>query len=393
MLLCHQSEQGVIVHDAHSRNQMAHMLAYFAGRLSVLLIVAASLGATAVPSYGSTPVTDYNCPNDNSNNGHYVPANHYWEQEFTSQGTSITGGFLLLGANIGDHDHTAMIGIYTGTNRSGVLEEIEQQVVGYSGVNFTFPTPIAVSPGQQLHIAATGVGDFTAYDEFTNGVDGCFIGRIDGYAASSAEQPTPSTEQPPPPTEQPAPPSQGTESNISPAVSRFSRSGAVTWADNHVNSRTRFKDDCTDFVSMAWTHGGGLRQQGWWYFHEIIPTIPVVHYNVRNFAYDPAWAAAQNFAEAMTAHGWVTRTNITDLSVKTVPGAQPGDVILWHDREGAKTFWSHTALIAGNAAHGLTLIDQHTNARYHTTWNQVWRNASANEKRDLRAQLLHVRTG
>lgn len=157
----------------------------------VLLTLLAFVSITA-PSYGLTPVSDYNCPNDNSNNGHYVPANHYWEQEFTSQGTSITGGSLLLGANVGDHDHTARIGIYTGANRSGALEEIEQQVVGYGGVNFTFPTPIAVSPGQQLHIAATGVGDFTAYDELQNGVDGCFIGRIDGYSSSSTEQPTPS---------------------------------------------------------------------------------------------------------------------------------------------------------------------------------------------------------
>jgi hypothetical protein len=163
-------------------------------------LVSSALAATTGASYGLTPVTDYNCPNDNTNNGHYVPANYYWEQEFTSQGTSITGGYLLLGANIGDHDHTARIGIYTGANRSGALEEIEQEVVGYGGVNFTFPTPIAVSPGQQLHIAATGVGDFTAYDELSNGVDGCFIGRIDGYLSSSTEQP------PPPPTPTPPPP-------------------------------------------------------------------------------------------------------------------------------------------------------------------------------------------
>jgi hypothetical protein len=93
----------------------------------------------------------------------------------------------------------------------------------------------------------------------------------------------------------------------------------------------------------------------------------------------------------MTEHGWVTRTNITDLSVKTVPGAQPGDVILWHDHSGSKTFWSHTALVAGNAAHGLTLIDQHSDPRYHTTWNEVWRKDSRSERRVLRAQLLHVR--
>jgi Putative amidase domain len=360
-------------------------------RRAALLLVAAialvALVSTAPPSFGQTPVTHYDCPNDNTNNGHYVPANYYWEQEFTSQGTSITGGFLLLGANVGDHDHTARIGIYTGSNRAGALEQIEQEVVGYGGVNFTFPTPIAVSPGEHLHIAATGVGDFTAYDEFSGGVDGCFIGSIDGYASSAGEVAPASAEPGAPPAQAPSPQGPG-PSTVNSAVAHFSRSGAVAWADHHVTSRPRFTaDDCTDFVSMAWTHGGGLGQQGWWYLNEGNP------FNKLNVTYSNTWAAAEDFAVEMAAHGWVTRTNISDLSVKTIPGAQPGDVLLWHDHNGSATFWSHTALVAGNATHGLTLIDQHSDPRYHTTWNQVWRNASPTQRHILRAQLLHVRTG
>jgi hypothetical protein len=145
-------------------------------------------------------VTHYSCPSDNSNNGHYVPANHYWEQDFTVHGTGITGGYLLLGANQGDHDHTAHIGIYTGSNRGGALAEVQVQVVGYEGVSFSFPSPIAVSPGQHLYIAATGVGDFTAYDQANvNGAEGCFIGRVDGYAPATPEQaPTPPANEAPP---------------------------------------------------------------------------------------------------------------------------------------------------------------------------------------------------
>lgn len=354
--------------------------------LTTLALVA--LGSTAGASYGSTPVTDYNCPNDNSNNGHYVPANYYWEQEFTAQGSTITGGSLLLGATVGDHDHTARIGIYTGTDRSGALEVIEQEVIGYGGVSFTFPTPIAVSPGEHLHVAATGVGDFTAYDELPNGVDGCFIGRLEGYSSSSTEQSAPSPEQPPSLPAQPATPPPSIEStNFNPAIAQFSRKGTVAWADNHVNSSYRFGDDCTDFVSMAWTHGGGLLQQSWWYLNEAIP------FNLHkvNVTYSNTWAAAENFANIMTAQHWITRTNITDLSAKTVPGAEPGDVILWHEGKGAKTFWSHVVLVAGNATHGLTLIDQHSPSKYHTTWDEVWRKASASERHVLRAQLLHVR--
>jgi hypothetical protein len=343
-------------------------------------------------SYGLTPVTDYNCPNDNTNNGHYVPANHYWEQEFTSQGTSITGGYLLLGANVGDHDHTARIGIYTGTGRSGSLEEIEQQVVGYGGVSFTFPTPISVSPGEQLHIAATGVGDFTAYDELTNGVDGCFIGRIDGYASAAGESPSPHGESPAPPQETLPPPSEAPHTpppqpRGNPAVAHFSRNGAVAWADAHVNSEQYFSDDCTDFVSQAWNHGGGLGQQRPWWFFEPKP----LHLHLRGVTYSQGWAAAESFANEMAAHHWVRRTNITNLSVKTIPGAEPGDVILWHE-PSQKTYWSHVALIVGNAARGLTLIDQRTPAKYRTTWNEKWRKASPTVRAALRVQLLHVET-
>jgi hypothetical protein len=364
-----------------------------AATIAVALIALLSLGlANATRSYGSTPVIDYSCANDNSNNGHYVPANRYWEQQFPAQGTTITGGYLLLGANIGDHDHTARIGIYTGADRSGALEEIEVEVAGYSGVSFSFPTPISVSPGQELHIAATGVGDFTAYDELAGEVDGCFIGRVEGYSGSSPEVP-PSTEPPALPNELPSAPLPEApqpphEPSGNPAVAHFSRKGAVAWADNHVNSKYRFGNDCTDFVSMAWTRGGGLGQQGWWYFDEAYPFKPRL-----NVTYSNTWAAAENFANEMMKRGWITRTAIRDLSVKTIPGAQPGDVILWHDEEGSSTFWSHVALVAGNAAHGLTLIDQHSESRYHTTWNKVWREAKTQKKHILRAQLLHVQTG
>jgi uncharacterized protein YraI len=155
----------------------------------------------APQALAATPVTHYNCPNGPAL-GHYVPANRYWEQNFTAQGTSITGGWLLLGANTGDHDHTAKIGIYTGSNRSGPLAETYKQVSGYDGEDFAFPAPIPVTPGQQLYVAVTGVGDFTAYDQVVNGIDGCFIGRIDGFAGSSVVPPPP----PPPPAAPPPPP-------------------------------------------------------------------------------------------------------------------------------------------------------------------------------------------
>jgi hypothetical protein len=384
------SDSGVIVRHAHRSNRIAHTPACFAGQFLVLLILIVSFGAASTPSYGATPVTDYNCPNDNSNNGHYVPANRYWEEEFTAQGSAITGGYLLLGATIGDHDHTARIGIYTGADRSGALEEIYPEVVGFGGVSFTFPMPIAVSPGEHLHIAATGVGDFVAYDEVTNGADGCLIGRLEGYASTVSESPSTHGEPPAPPQETQPPPSEGPQtppSRGNPAVAHFSRRNAVAWANEHVGDHEFFSEDCTDFVSKDWTHGGGLSQQSWWYLDEWVPRKS----DILGFTYSNTWAAAENFANEMAARQWVRRSSITNMGAKIIPGAEPGDVVLWHDHDGSKTFWSHVALVMG-VVRGATVIDQHTPRYVHHPWNQRWLSASPADKRILHAQLLHLET-
>jgi len=121
-------------------------------------------------------VVHYDCPNDNSNIGKYVPAGRYWENSFTALGTRVTGGWVLIGANTDGGDHRARVGIYAGSGRAGPLAEATVAVTGYDGEAFSFPSPVRVSPGQRLYLAASGVGDFTAYDNRS----GCFIGRVDG---------------------------------------------------------------------------------------------------------------------------------------------------------------------------------------------------------------------
>jgi surface antigen len=136
------------------------------------------------PEAPPTPVTHYNCPYTEGALGHYVPAGTHWGNNFTAQGSTITGGHLLLGANEDGGNHQASIGIFTGgpNTLSGELGSVTVTVSGYSGVNFTFPSPIHVTPGQALWLVASGVGNFTAYDQNNGGVDGCFIGSLNGNA-------------------------------------------------------------------------------------------------------------------------------------------------------------------------------------------------------------------
>jgi hypothetical protein len=128
------------------------------------------------PPAGPSPVVHYDCANDNSNIGKYVPAGHYWQNPFTSTGHLITGGFVLIGANTDGIDHRARVGIYSGSGIGTPLATTVVNVTGYDGESFTLSPPLAVQPGQQLYLSVVGIGNFTAYDNRS----GCFIGRVDG---------------------------------------------------------------------------------------------------------------------------------------------------------------------------------------------------------------------
>lgn len=127
------------------------------------------------------PVTDYSCPAGSGQNGHYVPSGDYWGNPFTASGGTITGGYLLIGADEDGNDHNALIGIYSNGETGGPLAETVVGVHGYGGAHFTFPQPVNVTPGQQLWITVFGDGgNFTAYD--TNDGDQCFVGDLEGYS-------------------------------------------------------------------------------------------------------------------------------------------------------------------------------------------------------------------
>jgi hypothetical protein len=129
---------------------------------------------SAPPPSGATPVTHYDCANDNSNIGKYIKPGTYWQNGFMAQGSRITGGWVAIGANTDGGDHRAQVGIYSA---GGVaLSTVVLPVTGYDGESFTLPSPLAVSVGQSLYLRVTGIGDFTAYDNRS----GCFIGHVEG---------------------------------------------------------------------------------------------------------------------------------------------------------------------------------------------------------------------
>jgi cell wall-associated NlpC family hydrolase len=141
----------------------------------------------------------------------------------------------------------------------------------------------------------------------------------------------------------------------------FSRNGAVSDADNHVNLARDFPyspiagTDCTNFVSQAWHFGGGLAQTSSWF---------VVSEGWARY-FSPPWAAARNFAEYQVNRRKIA-TYRKDNPAKAYNTALPGDAILydWGTGEG----WSHLAIEVGWDGAG-DFIDQHTKDRFHSPWN------------------------
>lgn len=130
------------------------------------------------------PVVHYDCADSDSEVGHFIGPNTFWNDgPFPAAGRTITGGWVLIGAHEDGRDHRGLVQIWTGPMRTGqLLGQTEVHARGYDGEEFTFPQPIQVTPGQQLYLAVVSTGSannegFTAYD---SAGEGCFVGRVVG---------------------------------------------------------------------------------------------------------------------------------------------------------------------------------------------------------------------
>jgi len=122
-------------------------------------------------------VVHYDCPNDNSNIGKYISPGRYWQMPFQTQGRTITGGWILIGANNDGGDHRARVGIYRGQGLGTPLGTAIVPVSGYDGEPFGLGS-VNVNPGETLYLTVVGIGDFTVYENRS----GCVIGQVNGYS-------------------------------------------------------------------------------------------------------------------------------------------------------------------------------------------------------------------
>jgi hypothetical protein len=133
--------------------------------------------SSSAPSPPAAPVVHYDCANDNSDIGRYISPSRYWQMPFQARGRTVTGGWVLIGANNDGGDHRAQVGIYRGQGLGSPLATAVVRVSGYDGEAFGLGS-VTVNPGETLYLTVVGVGDFTVYENRS----GCVIGRVNGYS-------------------------------------------------------------------------------------------------------------------------------------------------------------------------------------------------------------------
>lgn len=158
----------------------------------------------------------------------------------------------------------------------------------------------------------------------------------------------------------------------------LSREGTKAFADQWWNGTLGHpferigQTDCTNFVSSAWFHGGGVDMRANWFIRHNGSMLPsVVLRGHRDWA--APWAAAYNFVIYWSAYdqneGYWYGLNPAD----TFTPARKGDAYLYDWGRGGG--WSHLSMSVGFTSAGDKMA-QHTEDRNNQFWNFGYRNES-----------------
>lgn len=145
--------------------------------------------------------------------------------------------------------------------------------------------------------------------------------------------------------------------------------------------------DCTNFVSSAWHHGGGVGMRDNWYIaHDNSWWPDVIMNGHRSWA--APWAASYNFAVYWSIHDQYEASWWNDNLNNKFSIASSGDAYLydWGRGEG----WSHLAISTGFTSFG-DKIAQHDTDRRGAVWNIGYLNESNPDVRDrMHVSVVHA---
>jgi hypothetical protein len=182
----------------------------------------------------------------------------------------------------------------------------------------------------------------------------------------------------------------------------YDRSAAVSWALANAKDPQAFTAMCTWFLSNALWAGGFPKSPEWTSAGRYGKFAPGTK--------DAWWLPS--FLAYLRGHYSTTFTNITsDLHTNAVPGAEPGDLIVydWGEGEGL----SHVAMVVNIASgdypevaemgqYDLNAVDSQINRLFHVsssyekrgwTWSAVHHEWLQREHASMKAYLLHINGG
>ncbi|MFI8190928.1 amidase domain-containing protein [Streptomyces sp. NPDC085946] len=146
------------------------------------------------------------------------------------------------------------------------------------------------------------------------------------------------------------------------AFGSISRSGTSKWAKKHWNDRHEYSQDCTNFVSKALYHGGGMRMKGvgkdkkstnyWWRTkHSSPPHSGGGFY----YLWSHTWTVADKMETFLSKHS----AGIVNTESKQKE-AKVGDVVFFN--WGGKGGWDHAGVIT-KMKNGKAYVSAHNNNR------------------------------
>ncbi|WP_411070013.1 amidase domain-containing protein [Streptomyces sp. cmx-4-25] len=153
-------------------------------------------------------------------------------------------------------------------------------------------------------------------------------------------------------------------------AAQVSGSGTADWASRNLGTKWEYGQDCTNFVSKALYHGGGMKTRSggrkhdrvWWQQYYLFGTV-------KNKSY--TWSGAENFRRHMTTYRGAQFVNAVT--------ARPGDLVLFEWKK--ERVYNHVAIVSANR-HGVQLL-QHGGkgrtslaaaiSRYRNTGNPIER--------------------
>ncbi|MGW7197682.1 DNRLRE domain-containing protein [Streptomyces chryseus] len=139
-------------------------------------------------------------------------------------------------------------------------------------------------------------------------------------------------------------------------------SGTAKWARNHWNDRHEYSQDCTNYVSKALYHGGGMRMKGvsrdkkstnnWWRTKHAAPAHSGGGFYYLN---SHTWTVADKMETFLSKHSYgIVNTESKQKEAKV------GDAVFFN--WGGKGGWDHSGVIT-KMSNGKAYVSAHNNNR------------------------------